>query len=202
MSYFKKNADEIVCFGLAACGVMPAAITPYGPYGETSAKKAANSGQGCCPGQTGHHLLPKEMFSRSTKVPDGKNKNGTTKYKSVPDPDNCPEYTGAKHRNAPTVCVEGVNNTHGSHGAIHDKLEGRMKDHRNNHGDSITMDEAIDKAVESHNEQFKPPCNPQCLKQQLKDYYKDLCKGKMKPRGGTGTDVDDADATTNDNNAV
>jgi hypothetical protein len=139
------------------------------PMKETGAKQAAKSGQGCCPGQTGHHLLPAEMF------------------------EDCPDYgtsSGSVHRNAPVVCTEGTNNTHGSHGAIHEKMEDLMQKHRKKSGDAITNDQAIDAAVESHTETFKPPCDPRCLKAQLKDYYDKLCNGKLKPRGGKGADTE------------
>ena len=139
------------------------------PYNKTGARQQAKSGEGCCPGQTGHHLIPSEALK------------------------DCPEYTPAQSRNAPTVCVEGVNNTHGSHGIIHGKMDDLMKEHIRKHGDQITNDEAVDAAVKSHNETFKPPCDPRCLKAQLKSYYDKLCNGKMKPRGGKGTDIEEGD---------
>ncbi|HEX8610684.1 MAG TPA: HNH/endonuclease VII fold toxin-2 domain-containing protein [Telluria sp.] len=149
------------------------------PFNQTRADQQAKSGQGCCPGQTGHHLLPSEMFEE------------------------CPEYTSQKEKEAPTVCVEGVNNSHGSHGNIHGKLEKLMKDHRKETGkDSITNDQAIDKAVKSHNETFKPPCDPNCLKAQLESYYKNLCNNKMKPRGGKGTDIEEAKSDGTDAPAI
>jgi hypothetical protein len=66
------------------------------PMRNTPARDAAKSGKGCCPGQTGHHLLPKEMFRRKIDVPvvpeqtvkSGPNK-GAPKTKSVDDPTNC-----------------------------------------------------------------------------------------------------------------
>jgi len=138
------------------------------PFKETGAAKQAKSGKGCCPGQTGHHLLPEEMMQ------------------------DCPQYTPEKHAEAPTVCVEGVNNSHGSHGMIHGSLDEKMRDWRKTHSDSIGNQDAIDKAVESHRETFKPPCNEKCLKAQLKGYYDELCDGKMKPRGGKGTDIEES----------
>jgi GHH signature containing HNH/Endo VII superfamily nuclease toxin 2 len=138
------------------------------PFNQTRADQQARSGKGCCPGQTGHHVLPSEMM------------------------EDCKEYTADKERNAPTVCVEGVNNQHGSHGIIHGKLDDMMAEHRKKTGsDSITNDQAIDAGVKSHNETFKPACDPKCLKAQLKSYYDKLCDGKMKPRGGKGTDIEE-----------
>ncbi len=138
-------------------------------FEETKADKQARSGKGCCPGQTGHHLLPEEMFQ------------------------DCSEYTKEKHKQAPTVCVEGVNNSHGTHGIIHGKLEKFMEMHRqaNPGNDSITKDEAIMYAVKSHTDTFKPACNSECLTAQLDSYYKKLCQTKMKPRGGKGIDIEE-----------
>ena len=73
-----------------------------------------------------------------------------------------------------------------------------MRDWRKTKGDSISNEDAIDKAVESHRETFKPPCDAKCLKAQLKGYYDKLCDGKMKPRGGKGTDIEE---TTRDQKA-
>jgi hypothetical protein len=173
------------------------------PMKNTPARDAAKSGKGCCPGKTGHHLLPKEMFKRKIDVPvvpeklvkGGPNK-GNPKTKSVDDPTNCPEYTDSVHDNAPVVCVEGTNNNHGSHGVIHNNIDELMKNHRrrNPGNDHISNSDAIKAAVTSHNETFKPACNPDCLAAQLHSYYDKLCSGKLKPRGGKGTDVETGDA--------
>ncbi|MEY4560881.1 MAG: hypothetical protein RLZZ618_158 [Pseudomonadota bacterium] len=135
-------------------------------YGGTTSAHQTLSGHGCCPGQTGHHMLPGEMFEE------------------------CEAYKTDTHNKAPTVCVEGVNNTHGSHGMMHSKLDSMMLDHVSKLGDKISLDEAIAAAVRSHNETFKPACDPRCLTEQLKSYYKNVCKGKIKPRGGKGTDME------------
>jgi hypothetical protein len=68
------------------------------PYRQTETAQST-SGKGCCPGQTGHHLLPEAMF------------------------DHCDNYGPVQHANAPTICVEGSTNTHGSHGKMHAALD-------------------------------------------------------------------------------
>ena len=55
---------------------------------------------GCCPGQTAHHVIPKASFFTTTVAA----KKKLTKY----DP-----------RKAPCMCLEGTNNTHGDHGLAH-----------------------------------------------------------------------------------
>lgn len=131
------------------------------PYGNTDSLKAAKTGKGCCPGQTGHHLLPNEMFK------------------------DCPEYTKQVHEAAPTVCVEGVNNSHGSHGKIHREMDELMNDHKRDVGDDITTNQAINEAVKAHKRTF-PGCNEDCLKQQLHVYYDGMCNGQIKARAGMG----------------
>ncbi|NHZ66954.1 hypothetical protein F1735_32580 [Massilia sp. CCM 8694] len=158
---------------------------------QTAPKTAARSGNGCCPGQTGHHLLPSEMFRRKIQVPTGeKYKNGNPKTKSKDDPTNCTGYTDKVHNAAPVVCVEGANNRIASHGEIHKRIDTSMAAHRNQtKSDTITTDEAIDAAIDSHQATFKPICNKACLKAQLKEYYDKICKDNLKPRGGMGSDA-------------
>jgi hypothetical protein len=121
------------------------------PYKETLNPMAARDGNGCCPGQSGHHALPSAMF------------------------EGCPGYN---HNDAPTVCVEGTNNSHGSHGVAHralgaelDKLEfpsGKqiLK------GEKITKSQAIDAAAASIEMAFpESGCDPKCIKAQLHSYY-------------------------------
>lgn len=144
------------------------------PYNNTDSLKAAKTGSGCCPGQTGHHLLPNEMFQE------------------------CGAYTEQIHKAAPTVCVEGVNNSHGSHGKIHTAMDELMKFHGRQKGDAISTQDAISEAAKSHKRTF-PGCNSDCLEQQLHAYYDGLCDGKMKPRGGLGGADKDAGDGTNPN---
>ncbi len=146
------------------------------PYGNTGTIKSLG-GHGCCPGQTGHHVLPHEMT-----------KDGA-----------CPGYTKGS---APTVCVEGVNNTHGTHGKIHANLAKSMKDFTSANflgfgaKDTLTYDEASDLGVESIRDTFpESKCSAACLKAQLDAYYKNKCKKPLQPKAGVASTVEeDADA--------
>lgn len=108
------------------------------------------SGKGCCPGQTGHHVLPGAMFK------------------------NCAAYSkggsgGCPHQNAPTVCVEGVNNSHGSHGAMHGQLDKQMKKYKSG---NISLDDAIEEGADSVRKVFpESGCSTKCLEAQLKEFY-------------------------------
>ena len=134
------------------------------PYKETkTAEVAEKGGKGCCPGQTGHHPLPEEIF---------------------PEGDDC--YTDETHGNAPTICVEGVNNSHGSHGKIHSTMDALMTNHiQKAKTDQISNAKAINAGAKSVKLTF-PGCDETCTKQQLRAFYQKLCEGKTKPRGGLG----------------
>ena len=58
--------------------------------------------RGCCPGQTGHHVLPDSWL----REPGG---------------GSC--QNGYNKNDAPVACLEGTSNREGSHGAAHDSLE-------------------------------------------------------------------------------
>ena len=112
------------------------------------------SRDGCCKGQTGHHLIP-----------DAYLKHGQ----------GCPGYNYDK---APVVCAEGANDTHGSHGAAHTALIGFARKGVDRAG-NIPYEKAVDAAIKSHTETFPfSLCSVRCLKAQLDNYYKGKEKGK------------------------
>ncbi|MDR2153824.1 MAG: hypothetical protein LBE78_02175 [Burkholderiaceae bacterium] len=123
------------------------------PFRETGAP-AALRGNGCCPGQTGHHILPEAMFKE------------------------CKNY---KHRQAPTMCVEGANNSHATHGEAHVELSNQLKDIKYKNGKPvpfgkpITVEKAIAAGVESIQRVFPESfCQKACLKAQLRAFYTKL----------------------------
>jgi len=126
------------------------------PYNKTGAKDAAKSGQGCCPGQTGHHVIPDSMVKGN------------------------PCYKGKGK--APVICLEGANNSHGSHGQAHAALKTSMSNYRKKSGKStIDYEAARDQALDAITKPFGASashCSRKCLREQLDAYYKD-CKGKQ-----------------------
>jgi hypothetical protein len=125
------------------------------PYNDT--KKATqgkmNNKKGCCPGQTGHHLIPNAYM-------DGK---------SI-----CDKYTEGS---APTVCSEGTNWKHGSHGKIHSETELAIKDEVS--GGEVEYEDARDAAITAHKKTFPlSMCSEACLKKQMDNYYHDRCKNQ------------------------
>ncbi len=136
-------------------------LVPYKDADKTS------QGQGCCPGQTGHHVLPGAMFRKYAKDDKGKYKpdkgaNGKVKPR--------PCWEKYNHDDAPTMCLEGTTNraTNGSHGAAH-KLTAELVELDRQKPDMAYTD-ARDKIANGLGRAFG--CNPQCIIEQLDSYYK------------------------------
>lgn len=149
------------------------------PYDKTGGKKAdkngedtssgseqAKTGQGCCPGQTGHHVLPGAMFDTGNN-PCGKPYN---------------------HEKAPVICLEGANNHVGSHGIAHKGLEKSIDVYKTaNPGQPISYKDASEQAIRAV-QLTNPFCSKECLQAQLDKFYKDDMKCKnnaqLKPNAG------------------
>lgn len=131
-------------------------------------KQNSNSGEGCCPGQTGHHLIPDSAASAGSCTPYNIN-------------------------DAPVMCLEGSTNKGGwgSHGNAHARLKLKLKEYRDNElewGRSpniISYDDMAEKAVDAVRlSNAALQCDKNCLLAQLKAYYN--CPNGMPPKDGTG----------------
>jgi len=128
-----------------------------------------NQDSGCCKGQTGHHLIPEAMI----------------------DPENGGECEGYNHGKAPTVCVEGVGHSQGTHGRVHSKMDevvGKIvtrgylevdgKPKKLGADGKMDLELAIEAAATSHAKAFpKSGCSRDCIKAQLNEYYGKTCSG-------------------------
>lgn len=116
--------------------------------------------KGCCPGQTGHHVLPGAMF-----------------YKNIP---NYINSDTPAHKHAPTICVEGTSNHDdwGSHGRIHQRLQDKIERYKNKPGEQcndFSYDKACKMGIKSITQTFpESGCTPACLRAQLDGYYSKL----------------------------
>ena len=130
---------------------------------------------GCCPGQTGHHLLPEAWLSDS--------KCG---------------YSKSVHNKAPTVCAEGVGHSDGTHGTFHTKTDEVSKKHL---GEQVSIKRAIELAQQGHQNAvntdfgerwYGEHCSPKCIEAQLQAFYKDFkCEPTVKDKvGGEGATSD------------
>ena len=135
--------------------------TGYGSKPKTVAQ--ANHGLGCCPGQTGHHILPDSMVANS----------------------GCPDYDKDK---AITICLEGSKNgfLHGSHGMAHKKLSEAIKLYKKTtRRETIPYQKAKELGIDAVRMAGAVHCRRDCLDAQLDAYYKG-CSGKeLKASAGT-----------------
>lgn len=136
------------------------------PYNKTGTPTSMG-GDGCCPGQTGHHVIPDEAAK-----------------------DACSNYS---HGGAPTICVEGANNSNGTHGKIHTALDRSVQDHKDGGAFGIGASETIsygkmrDLGIKSVQATFpESKCDTKCLRAQLDAYYKSKCTGPMPAKSGAG----------------
>lgn len=151
----------------------------------------------CCPGLTGHHLVP-----ASALLSGRKNAKGPILVAGIGPYD--PEA-------APCICAEGENQTQGTHGIIHvyqstaagyvvsgetyvKRPEGAlaMADGSTYNGVVTTYAEARDQGVEAALKTFpQSGCNAECLKAQLDAYHRSVgikddtpCKAVVTGRRG------------------
>jgi len=121
----------------------------------------------CCPGKTGHHLIPVQEFCYPGK-PRGRTRPGNSGY---------------QENMAPCMCLEGeVHNEwqdtppyalkeHGICGNAYNAEFTGVKS-----GSPITYEAARNAGVESAKAVSKPQCRPGCMQQQLDNYHKDEAK--------------------------
>lgn len=163
------------CIRARKCLLVPYKNTEKNKTDRSKAATQAKHGQGCCPGQTGHHIMPDKMF----------------------DGVDCPGYN---YDNAPTMCLEGTNNSAGwgSHGDAHANLKESMRRYRKEENkrpggdpDLISYEKAQQESIDAVRKEAATQCDPDCLKAQLDDHYKqckqkDGTSAKLLPSDGCG----------------
>ncbi len=187
-----KKSKENKCLKARKCQLIP--------YDD--AKKTGTSDQllgnekGCCPGQTGHHLIPDAWIVEKDEK-SGSRKRKQKKGLTEKD-ESCKNYKEGK---ALVVCVEGANQSHGTHKKVHDatdvqvwkslnidmlskeKEEARKQLQEAEEKKPASISEAIEMAVVAH-ESIAPQCTPKCIRTQLKYYYETQAgcnKNNLKP---------------------
>ncbi|MBE5314553.1 MAG: DUF4150 domain-containing protein [Xanthomonadales bacterium] len=169
----QATLDE--CIRARKCSLVP--HTGKSHFDEVGSSNVTPAGgdlvnRGCCPGQTGHHLIPDAMI----KTEPGKDSLG------------CENYKSSAHASAPTVCVEGVNHSQGSHGRMHDNLADELQaqttasakawwwQKKTVKDGAMSMDDAIETAARVHRGSFPLSfCSQDCIEAQLRDFYKKHC---------------------------
>lgn len=173
------------------------------PFNKDGAAKWA--GKGCCPGQTGHHLLPDAMFRDAAKgdaakkawAADPANRDAKGKLKSMPR-DKLPKrecWDNYSEGKSPTICAEGNNQYTGSHGVLHGLTTINLKTKGALGKPDMSYTEARDLMLDEVHKAYG--CTKECLKEQLDAYYcgeaaskkpgcPDCKDAKVRPHDGTG----------------
>jgi hypothetical protein len=105
---YTKAVNESKCLKAKKC-----TLAPY-----------KNQDSHCCPGQTGHHLLPDAMFRRIDGIKTGTSRDSKEKLEGWS------EYTEKKGL---VICLEGTSNGEkcGSHGDMHKRTKGALSKYQN-----------------------------------------------------------------------
>jgi hypothetical protein len=173
------------------------------PFNKDGAAKWA--GKGCCPGQTGHHLLPDAMFRDAAKgdaakkawAADPANRDAKGKLKSMPR-DKLPKrecWDNYSESGSPTICVEGNNQHMGSHGVMHGLTKSKLRLKGALGKSDMPYTDARDLVLDEVHKAYG--CTKECLKEQLDSYYcgeaaskkpgcPDCKDAKVRPHDGTG----------------
>lgn len=149
------------CVRARKCMLVPYQNTKGSP---TKAAAQARHGNGCCPGQTGHHILPNAMVEAA----------------------NCPGYD---YDMAPTICLEGTNNAdgHGSHGMAHAKLKSSIDEYKKvTKKDTMSYDDAKKRGLDAVAASGAGHCDRKCLEAQLDEHYKGCAGKELKAHSGSG----------------
>ncbi len=145
-----------------------------------------NSGNSCCPGQTGHHVVDAACFNQVGRG----DQEGALQLSCI---DSDKSYNPNK---APVICAEGPSASKGSHGALHTEMKAvvvkktgavgssdvSLTEISFGSGDSATTSkhrsmsygDFRDNAIEAIQVVFpQSQCSAACLKAQLDEYHKD-----------------------------
>ena len=157
------------------------------------------AGKGCCPGQTGHHLMPDAMFRDPVGTEkaraDYKAKHGNMKGWSRDMAPTRACWSNYKEGPSPTICVEGNNQYSGSHGAMHKLTSEKLKFKGALGKADMPYTDARDLVLDEVSKIYG--CSKECLQAQLDNYYcgKAASKGPgcpdckhatVRPHDGTG----------------
>lgn len=152
----------------------------------------SDDGSGCCPGQTGHHVLPNAMFNfyepRLKKNPKENEPIYTTNMAKTGRRKCWSKY---EPQEALTICLEGTTNreTNGSHGLAHKHTAALLLAHRQ--AQDMPYLKARNKITKMLAKMFG--CNAKCLNEQLdnslkekhdNENCKDLKAAQVSPHSG------------------
>jgi hypothetical protein len=124
---------------------------------------------GCCPAQTPDHIIPKSSFFVES-VADGERVDGWDYYNKD---------------DAPCMCLEGANNTHGSHGVRHAYHKAFSEIDK---GDYISFNKEAEHCAESA-VAAAPQCEQKCIEAQLSKGHEKGDRRKKIKHSPSGSDL-------------
>jgi hypothetical protein len=206
----KKVAREVMVDVQAAYGAanpcLRARKCMLVPFNKKSADKWA--GKGCCPGQTGHHLLPDAMFrdpagsekAKEAWKNDPQNRHPESKKLKSMSREKLPKkdcWDGYSEGGSPTICAEGANQHAGSHGVLHTLTKAEIERSGYAGKSEMPYTKARDLTLKEVSKTYG--CDEKCMKAQLDAYYcgkaaskkpgcPDCEHAKVVPNSGMGND--------------
>ncbi len=173
------------------------------PFNKRTPDKWA--GKGCCPGQTGHHLLPDAMFRDAAGTEQAKAaykaRKGSMKGWDRDMAPTRPCWDGYSEDASPTICVEGNNQHMGSHKVMHQLTKEKLRLGGHLGKSEMSYPAARDLVTTEISATYG--CKKECLKEQLDSYYcgkaaskkpgcPDCEHAKVRPHDGTGDQPPDS----------
>lgn len=136
-----KSASQDPCMAARKCKLLPYDAEPRDGY------------NGCCPAQTGDHIIPKSSFFQT----------------SFDAGDHMPGWEGYKYKEAPCICLEGgsCSGSHGLRHAYHKAFSSVPN------GTERAFNDELKHCAESA-VAVAPGCNQACIEAQLKEGHKGM----------------------------
>lgn len=174
----KADSGDNKCLQAKKCQLVP--------YSTTNTKSVAKKGAGCCPGQTGHHVLPDGMFRepfptladhKAHEVVIAGLKAVGLKILGRDSKPTMPDWKGYTEGGGLTVCAEGTTNAFdwGSHGNMHQRSQSALK--KTPRDRLMSYMDARNKMAKTMEERY-PQCSKECTAAQLDAYYSKAAKDK------------------------
>ena len=168
-SSLKAYADANPCLKAKKCELVS--------YEQSKSKKEED--QGCCPGQTGHHLMPDAMFRNPDKIVRKKRFDDwlLNEYTGDSEDPKIPRDKMVKKKcwgnysegSSPTICVEGGAHT-GSHGVMHKQTKKKMKPWVGiDAPQTVDYEIARNEVIQVAHDEYQ--CEKGCLEAQMDAYY-------------------------------
>lgn len=174
-----KAIENSPCLKAKRCILVPKSVKDpiraiKAGKGSLTDKYGFGNPHGCCPGQTGHHLVTDAAVAKGENCKDSV-ANGPKIGKNIQKKYN--------YDAAPTTCVTGSSHSGGEHGELHDQtdinvqkmLDGNYEEEKgfDSCTTNFTLDCSIEAASQAHSDKF-PHCDKACTTEQLKKYYEKM----------------------------